>query len=125
MLRPWTSHRLRIWRAESIIHVRSCTNRALLTNHEHWYEAQGLRPLAGFGEARLTGTYGYVNLTHRERCLLMRTNIEIHDQLMLEAMRSGLARTRRATVEAGLGPLVQVRRQAAIRRLPCKVNSGR
>ena len=33
----------------------------------------------------------------------MRTNIEIHDQLMLEAMRSGLARTKRATVEAGLG----------------------
>ena len=89
--------------SESIIHVRSCTNRTLLTNHEHGYQAQGLRALAGFGEARLTGTYGYVNLTHRERCLPMRTNIEIDDQLMLEAMRSGLARTKRATVEAGLG----------------------
>lgn len=52
----------------------------------------------------------------------MRTNIEINDQLMREAMRSSGARTKRATVEAGLRLLVQVRRQAAIRRLRGKVN---
>jgi Arc/MetJ family transcription regulator len=52
----------------------------------------------------------------------MRTNIEINDQLMREAMRRCGARTKRATVEAGLRLLVQVRRQAAIRRLRGKVN---
>jgi len=51
----------------------------------------------------------------------MRTNIEIDDQLMREAMRSSGARTKRATVEAGLRLLVQVRRQAGIRRLRGKV----
>ncbi len=52
----------------------------------------------------------------------MRTNIEINDQLMREAMRSSGAQTKRATVEAGLRLLVQVRRQAAIRRLRGQVN---
>lgn len=51
----------------------------------------------------------------------MRTNIEIDDRLMREAMRSSGARTKRATVEAGLRLLVQVRRQAGIRRLRGKV----
>jgi len=51
----------------------------------------------------------------------MRTNIEIDDRLMREALRSGGARTKRATVEAGLRLLVQVRRQAGIRRLRGKV----
>jgi Arc/MetJ family transcription regulator len=51
----------------------------------------------------------------------MRTNIEIDDQLMRDAMRSSGARTKRATVEAGLRLLVQVRRQAGIRRLRGKV----
>ena len=54
--------------------------------------------------------------------LPMRTNIEINDQLMREAMRSSGAQTKRATVEAGLRLLVQVRRQAAIRRLRGQVN---
>jgi Arc/MetJ family transcription regulator len=51
----------------------------------------------------------------------MRTNIEIDDQLMRQAMRSSGARTKRATVEAGLRLLVQVRRQAGIRRLRGKI----
>ena len=45
----------------------------------------------------------------------MRTNIEIDDDLMDEAMKvSGLA-TKRETVEAGLRLLVQLKRQQGIR----------
>jgi Arc/MetJ family transcription regulator len=47
----------------------------------------------------------------------MRTNIEIDDRLMRQAMRSGRTRTKRATVEAGLRLLVQTRAQTSIRRL--------
>lgn len=50
-----------------------------------------------------------------------RTNIEIDDRLMREAMRSTQATTKRATVEAGLRLLVQTRAQASIRRLRGKV----
>jgi Arc/MetJ family transcription regulator len=51
----------------------------------------------------------------------MRTNIEIDDQLMRQAMRSSGSRTKRATVEEALRLLVQVRRQAGIRRLRGKI----
>jgi Arc/MetJ family transcription regulator len=51
----------------------------------------------------------------------MRTNIEIEDELMREAMRSSGKRTKRAAVEAGLRLLVQTRAQAKIRRLRGKV----
>jgi len=51
----------------------------------------------------------------------MRTNIDIDERLMKEAMRSGGTRTKRATVEAGLRLLIQVRQQAGIRRLRGKV----
>jgi Arc/MetJ family transcription regulator len=51
----------------------------------------------------------------------MRTNIDIDDGLMKEAMRRGGARTKRATVEAALRLLIQVRQQAGIRRLRGKV----
>ena len=45
----------------------------------------------------------------------MRTNVEIDDDLMDEAMKvSGLA-TKRETVEAGLRLLVQLKRQQRIR----------
>jgi Arc/MetJ family transcription regulator len=47
----------------------------------------------------------------------MRTNIEIDDRLMRQAMRSSAARTKRAVVEEALRLLVQTRSQAAIRRL--------
>jgi Arc/MetJ family transcription regulator len=51
----------------------------------------------------------------------MRTNIEIDDGLMREAMRTSGKRTKRATVEAGLRLLVQTRAQAKVRRLRGKV----
>ena len=51
----------------------------------------------------------------------MRTNIEIDDRLMRQAMRSSGARTKRATVEAALRLLIQTREQASIRRLRGKV----
>lgn len=51
----------------------------------------------------------------------MRTNIVIDDKLIEKAMRaSGLA-TKRATVEAGLQLLIQVKSQTRIRRLRGKV----
>jgi Arc/MetJ family transcription regulator len=46
----------------------------------------------------------------------MRTNIEIDDRLMQQAMRSSGARTKRAAVEEALRLLVQTRRQGAMRR---------
>ena len=51
----------------------------------------------------------------------MRTNIDIDDELMHEALeRSGLP-TKRAAVEEGLRLLIQTRRQSGIRRLRGKV----
>src|SRR2546427_4178533 len=47
----------------------------------------------------------------------MRTNIDIDNRLMREAMRSSGKRTKRAAVEAGLRLLVQTQAQAKIRRL--------
>lgn len=41
----------------------------------------------------------------------MRTNIEIDDQLLSQAMRAAGLSTKRATVEAGLRLLVRVRAQ--------------
>ena len=51
----------------------------------------------------------------------MRTNIEIDDELMDEALRRSGAPTKRAAVEEGLRLLIQTRRQAGIRRLRGKV----
>jgi len=51
----------------------------------------------------------------------MRVSFEIDEALMREAMRISGARTKRATVEAGLRLLVQVGQQAGIRRLRGKV----
>jgi Arc/MetJ family transcription regulator len=51
----------------------------------------------------------------------MRTNIEIDDQLLQQAMHSTGARTQKAVVEAGLRLLVQTHAQAGIRRLRGKV----
>lgn len=47
----------------------------------------------------------------------MRTNIEIDDRLMAEAMRSCRCRTKRATVESALRLLIQTKTQSAIGRL--------
>ena len=51
----------------------------------------------------------------------MRTNIDIDDKLMLQAMRASRSRTKRATVEQGLRLLVQTRAQAGMRKLRGKV----
>lgn len=51
----------------------------------------------------------------------MRTNIDIDDDLMRQAMRSSGARTKRAVVEEGLRLLIQTRSQASLRRLRGKV----
>jgi Arc/MetJ family transcription regulator len=51
----------------------------------------------------------------------MRTNIEIDDKLMKEAMRSANTKTKRETVEAGLRMLIQIKGQGGIRKLRGKV----
>jgi Arc/MetJ family transcription regulator len=51
----------------------------------------------------------------------MRTNIDIDDRLMAQAMRKSGARTKKAAVEAGLRLLAQTHAQGAIRRLRGKV----
>ncbi len=47
----------------------------------------------------------------------MRTNIELDDRLMLQAMRSTGARTKRAVVEAALRLLVKTHAQTGVRKL--------
>ena len=47
----------------------------------------------------------------------MRTNIDIDDRLMRQAMRSSRSRTKRAVVEEGLRLLIQTHAQTGIRRL--------
>ena len=51
----------------------------------------------------------------------MRTNIEIDDKLMKEAMRRAKTKTKRETVEEALRMLIRVNRQAGIRKLRGKV----
>lgn len=51
----------------------------------------------------------------------MRTNIEIDDQLMEEAMRRARTKTKRETVEEGLRLLIKLNRQTGIRKLRGKV----
>lgn len=51
----------------------------------------------------------------------MRTNIDIDDELMEEALRRSGLPTKRAAVEEGLRLLIQTRRQAGLRRLRGKV----
>jgi Arc/MetJ family transcription regulator len=51
----------------------------------------------------------------------MRTNIDIDDRLIEEAMKSSGSRTKRAAVEAGLRLLIQTRSQDSIRKLRGKV----
>ena len=51
----------------------------------------------------------------------MRTNIEMDDELVKQAMRHSGAPTKKAVVEAGLRLLVQTHSQTSIRRLRGKV----
>jgi Arc/MetJ family transcription regulator len=67
----------------------------------------------------LCGTHKYEIITHWRLCV--RTNIEIDDRLMREAMQRSGARTKRAAVEAGLRLLAETHAQGSIRRLRGKV----
>jgi Arc/MetJ family transcription regulator len=51
----------------------------------------------------------------------MRTNIEIDDKLMKEALRCTGARTKREVVEQGLRTLVRLGRQVEVRKLRGKL----
>jgi Arc/MetJ family transcription regulator len=51
----------------------------------------------------------------------VRTNIDIDDHLMAQAMRCSGARTKKAAVEAGLRLLTETHAQGSIRRLRGKV----
>ncbi|MGA6986369.1 MAG: type II toxin-antitoxin system VapB family antitoxin [Terriglobales bacterium] len=51
----------------------------------------------------------------------MRTNIDIDDELMRQAMRLGGIDTKRATVEAALRLFIQTRSQVGMRRFRGKV----
>jgi Arc/MetJ family transcription regulator len=51
----------------------------------------------------------------------MRTNIEIDDRLVHQAMRATGTRTKRAAVDAGLRLLIKTHSQTAIRKLRGKV----
>ena len=52
----------------------------------------------------------------------MRTNVVIDDKLMADALKACGARTKREAVELGLKTLLQLGRQAEVRRLKGKVN---
>jgi Arc/MetJ family transcription regulator len=51
----------------------------------------------------------------------MRTNIVIDEKLMADALRVTGVRTKREAVELGLRTLVQLRRQAEVRKLRGKI----
>ncbi|MGA2536961.1 MAG: type II toxin-antitoxin system VapB family antitoxin [Terracidiphilus sp.] len=51
----------------------------------------------------------------------MRTNIDIDDELMKQAMEAAGATTKKAAVEAALRQMVQIKAQGAIRKLRGKV----
>ncbi|MPZ19204.1 MAG: type II toxin-antitoxin system VapB family antitoxin [Luteitalea sp.] len=51
----------------------------------------------------------------------MRTNIEIDDRLMKQAMRASGSKTKRAVVDAALRLLVQTKAQVGVRRLRGRV----
>ena len=51
----------------------------------------------------------------------MRTNIDIDDDLMRQAMRSSSARTKRAVVEEALRLLIHTKGQSSLRRLRGKL----
>ena len=61
-------------------------------------------------------SYTQISDSYTER-IIMRTNIEIDDRLMREAMRASGGKTKRAVVDAALRLLVQTKAQANIRQM--------
>ena len=53
---------------------------------------------------------------------IMRTNIVIDDKLMADTLRATGLRTKREVVELGLQTLLQLRKQAEIRKLRGKID---
>lgn len=66
---------------------------------------------------RLCDTHKSDILTHQG----MRTNIDINDELMAQAMRASGAQTKKGAVEAGLRLLAETHAQVSIRKLRGKV----
>ena len=64
------------------------------------------------GHTRICDSYKFLHIGTP-----LRTNIEIDDRLMRQALRSSGARTKRAVVEEALRLLIQTRGQRSIRRL--------
>jgi Arc/MetJ family transcription regulator len=54
--------------------------------------------------------------------MAMRTNIDIDDELMKQALQASGLPTKRAVVEAGLRLLIQVKAQNGVRRLRGRVH---
>lgn len=62
----------------------------------------------------------HILLSH-EVLLIMRTNIEIDDNLMEQAMKAAHTKTKKETVEMGLKTLVMLQQQAEIRQFRGKL----
>ena len=63
----------------------------------------------------------HINVISLHIEIAMRTNIEIDDRLMRQAMKVSGARTKKATVEAALKLLADTHAQGSIRRLRGKI----
>ena len=85
--------------------------------HNHVSEQYWVRFWLGFRDRRLViPCVPAVNEVHN-----VRTNIEIDDKLMKDALRATGAKTKREAVELGLKTLVQLRAQEKARELKGKI----
>jgi Arc/MetJ family transcription regulator len=108
----------------SFIYVRSADrtlHKCEFNSIANLVRVAGVRPPPFGGQACVNegisdDTQRWSTLTHR-----VRTNIDIDDELMTQALQSSGARTKRAAVEEGLRLLIQTRRQGSIRRLRGRV----
>ena len=82
-------------------------------------DARQERPESGFFATQLRNVYDMRCVTHWRP--VVRTNIEIDDKLMKQAMKASGARTKRETVAKALELLVRIDGQKAIRKLCGKI----
>src|SRR5271157_2453112 len=85
-----------------------------------WEAATALRLRPSGRDPLLNNTQKCEMFTHQEECIV-RTNIEIDDRLMRQAMRRSGAASKKATVEKALRLLLETHAQTSIRRLRGKV----
>lgn len=78
-----------------------------------WIEQWGPSSKTSFLDMRCSIHMNRAILTHR-KVRLMRTNIEIDDELMAKAMAASEATTKKAVVEQGLQLLVRLKAQEGI-----------